>query len=44
MRCLHCQQDNRDGARFCAACGSSLAVICAACGNQPPPGAVFCDH
>src|SRR5919108_1813514 len=44
MRCLHCQHQNREAARFCAACGSSLAPKCPACGRQPPPGAVFCDH
>jgi class 3 adenylate cyclase/tetratricopeptide (TPR) repeat protein len=44
MRCPHCQHENRDEARFCAACGSSLAARCPACGYEPPPGAAFCDH
>ena len=44
MRCSHCQQDNRDGARFCAACGRPLPWVCPACGHQPLPGAAFCDH
>jgi class 3 adenylate cyclase/tetratricopeptide (TPR) repeat protein len=44
MRCPHCQHENREGARFCAACGSSLAAKCPVCGSQPPPGAAFCDH
>jgi hypothetical protein len=44
MRCPHCQQENREGAHFCAACRRSLASKCPACGNQPPPGAAFCDH
>ena len=44
MRCPHCQHENREGARFCAACGSSLAAKCPACGSAPPPGAAFCDH
>jgi hypothetical protein len=44
MRCPHCQHKNREGARFCAACGSSLAPKCPACGRQPPPGAAFCDQ
>jgi class 3 adenylate cyclase len=44
MRCPHCQRENREGARFCAACGSSVASQCPACGSAPPPGAVFCDH
>jgi Double zinc ribbon len=44
MCCPHCQHENREGARFGAACGSSLALKCPACGSQPPPGAAFCDH
>jgi class 3 adenylate cyclase/tetratricopeptide (TPR) repeat protein len=44
MRCPHCQHENREGARFCAACGSSLASPCLACGSEPPLGAAFCDH
>src|SRR6266511_3314624 len=44
MRCLKCQFENRETARFCAACGSPLAWMCSACGNQPPLGAAFCDH
>jgi class 3 adenylate cyclase/tetratricopeptide (TPR) repeat protein len=44
MRCPHCHHENRDEARFCAACGSSLAARCPACGYEPPLGAAFCDH
>jgi class 3 adenylate cyclase len=44
MRCPHCLPENRGGARFRAACGSSIAWKCPACGSQPPPGATFCDH
>jgi hypothetical protein len=44
MRCPHCQHENREGARFCAACGRSIASQCPTCGSEPPPGAVFCDH
>ena len=36
--------ENREGARFCAACGSSLASPCPGCGSEPPLGAAFCDH
>jgi class 3 adenylate cyclase/tetratricopeptide (TPR) repeat protein len=44
MRCPHCQHENRDTAKFCAACGQAFAVTCTACGNQNPPGAAFCDN
>jgi class 3 adenylate cyclase/tetratricopeptide (TPR) repeat protein len=44
MRCPHCQHENREGARFCAACGRSFASQCPACGSEPPLGAAFCDH
>jgi Double zinc ribbon len=44
MRCPSCQHENREGARFCAPCGRSVASQCPACGSEPPPGAVFCDH
>jgi class 3 adenylate cyclase len=44
MHCPRCQHENREGARFCAACGSSFASQCPACGSAPPPGATFCDH
>jgi DDE superfamily endonuclease len=44
MRCPRCHQENRDEARFRAACGSSLAAQCPAYGHQPPPGAALCDH
>src|SRR5262249_37990306 len=44
MRCPYCQHENREGARFCAACGSSLAAKCPTCRSQHPLGAAFCDH
>jgi class 3 adenylate cyclase/tetratricopeptide (TPR) repeat protein len=44
MHCPHCQHENRQGARFCAACGRSISWKCPACGNHPPLGATFCDH
>ena len=44
MRSPRCQHENRDGARFCAACGSSLASKCPVRDRQPPLGAAFCDH
>ncbi len=44
MQCPHCQHENRETARFCAACGHAFAVSCAVCSNQNPPGAAFCDN
>jgi class 3 adenylate cyclase len=44
VRCPHCQHENREGARFCEACGSLLTPTCPACGHRPRLGAAFCDH
>jgi class 3 adenylate cyclase/tetratricopeptide (TPR) repeat protein len=44
MRCPRCQHENREGARFCEACGSPLTQTCPECGHRPRPGAAFCDH
>ncbi len=44
MQCPQCQHENREGAKFCAGCGSPLAITCASCGNKSPPGAAFCDN
>ncbi len=44
MQCPQCQHENRNTARFCEACGSTLALSCPSCGNQNRPGAVFCDR
>src|SRR5712692_10153527 len=43
MHCPQCQHENREGAKFCEACGSKLEFSCPACGNQVRPGAAFCD-
>src|SRR5213593_1703408 len=43
MHCSQCQHENREGARFCEACGSQLALRCPACRNLTRPGAAFCD-
>src|SRR4029453_18298492 len=42
MQCPRCQADNREGRRFCAECGASLALPCAACGFSNEPGEKFC--
>jgi class 3 adenylate cyclase len=43
LNCPGCGNANRDGARFCIACGASLALRCPSCGNELPTGARFCD-
>src|SRR6266446_4740864 len=42
MQCPHCQSENRAGRRFCAECGTPLALPCAACGFVNEPGEKFC--
>lgn len=32
MQCPNCRTDNREGRRYCAACGHALPAPCAACG------------
>src|SRR5580700_8963149 len=44
MRCGKCGTDNREGRRFCAACGAALAVKCAACGASNEPDEKFCGE
>ena len=41
--CAACGAQHRDGARFCADCGSALARRCRACAAELPAGARFCD-
>ena len=42
MRCLQCEADNRDGQRFCAACGAPLMLTCSACGFLNAVDENFC--
>ena len=42
MRCPSCDHDNRADRRFCAECGTVLAVGCASCGAANQPGEKFC--
>jgi class 3 adenylate cyclase/tetratricopeptide (TPR) repeat protein len=44
MFCLKCQHENREGAKYCEACGNKLEHTCPSCGNQVRPEAAFCDH
>lgn len=41
--CSSCSAPNRDGARFCACCGTSLTDVCPRCATEPRAGARFCD-
>jgi class 3 adenylate cyclase len=42
MPCPRCQAENRQGRRFCAECGASLACPCPSCGFSNDPGEKFC--
>ena len=42
MRCLQCDTDNPDGAKFCIECGSALRNPCPNCGGENVAGAKFC--
>jgi class 3 adenylate cyclase len=42
MRCSKCGSDNREGRKFCANCGTPLAVSCSKCGASNQPGEKFC--
>src|SRR5262245_21729647 len=44
MDCGACGHQNREGARFCLACGGQLAAGCARCGAELPAAARFCDE
>ena len=44
MVCPSCQTENKEGARFCRACGSPLELACPSCGAPREPGQAFCDQ
>src|SRR5262245_44197354 len=44
MRCTSCGMDNREGAKFCDACGTLLPLACPACGTANRPNAKFCNE
>ncbi len=44
MDCSSCGKGNREGARFCRACGTPLSVLCRGCGADLLPDAKFCDR
>src|SRR5919204_240150 len=44
MLCPSCAIENEPGRKFCAECGSPLAVACPSCGVANSPGAKFCGE
>lgn len=44
MQCPTCSHHNTEDAKFCARCGTSLAVTCAVCGTVADRGAAFCTN
>src|SRR5215470_5548753 len=44
MLCTSCGTANRDGAKFCDACGTPLPLLCPSCGTANRPGAKFCNE
>jgi class 3 adenylate cyclase/tetratricopeptide (TPR) repeat protein len=44
MRCSKCGSDNREGRKFCAACGAPLVVTCPKCGATNQPHERFCGE
>src|SRR5258708_1800116 len=44
VSCTHCGVSNRDGRKFCSACGGSLASGCSACGAPLEAGDRFCGQ
>ena len=44
MRCTNCGSENLAGARFCEACGTTLARMCPSCGHEVGPTARFCSE
>src|SRR5712691_2736015 len=44
MQCPRCQHENREGAKFCEACGAPLPQRCRSCQAENRPGAKFCNE
>ena len=44
MTCASCGTENREGRKFCAECGTSLAHACPSCGAANEPGERFCGE
>jgi len=44
MKCSSCGFENKDGAKFCAECGSKLSLKCPSCGSDVETGEKFCTE
>ncbi|MCF8038014.1 MAG: AAA family ATPase [Desulfohalobiaceae bacterium] len=44
MECPQCRFANRDGAKFCKKCGTSLELLCPSCGQPYESESLFCDE
>ncbi len=44
LMCPSCQAANREGAKFCDACGTAMIARCQGCERALRPGARFCDE
>jgi class 3 adenylate cyclase len=42
MRCGACAHENREGRKFCSACGARLVLACPSCGAANEPDEKFC--
>jgi class 3 adenylate cyclase/tetratricopeptide (TPR) repeat protein len=44
MKCPKCHLENREGAKFCKSCGTTLDHICPSCGHVYESDCHFCDE
>ncbi len=44
VRCSKCTAENREGRKFCAECGTPLALRCSRCGASNEAGEKFCGE
>src|SRR5271166_4360798 len=44
MRCSKCTAENREGRKFCAQCGATMAFRCPQCGAANEAGEKFCGE
>ncbi|MFZ0399043.1 MAG: adenylate/guanylate cyclase domain-containing protein, partial [Methyloceanibacter sp.] len=44
MRCVSCEAENPETAKFCSACGTALPISCTSCGQLNRAGSRFCNQ